>query len=133
MEPAAEPGAEGTEDPARPVEPVPWGRLVRLSGGSAISLMPRPEQPQGRALNEVTLGRGKVRDRSVRSGAKKGNHLVKVLFCITLLIMPYCRRVFGASRLEEKRKTIVGTLNVESYDFYCVLRAVCVWALVLIH
>lgn len=69
MEPVVEPGAEGTEDPARPAEPVPWGRLVRLSGGSAISLMPRPEQPQGRALNEATLGRGKVSDISMLSGA----------------------------------------------------------------
>lgn len=60
MEPVGEAGAEDAEESARVAEPVPWGRLMRLSGGSAISLMPRPEQTQGRALNEVTLGRGKA-------------------------------------------------------------------------
>ncbi len=61
VEPLAEADAEGGEGANREAEPGPWGRLMRLSGGSAVSLMPRPEQPQGRALNEVTLGRGKVR------------------------------------------------------------------------
>lgn len=57
VEPSAEGGAEGADVSA---EPAPWGRLIRLSGGSAIPLMPRPEQAQGRALNEVTLGRRKA-------------------------------------------------------------------------
>lgn len=60
MEPLAEADTEEREDLNRAAEPAPWGRLMRLSGGSAVPLMPRPEQPQGRALNEVTLGRGKV-------------------------------------------------------------------------
>lgn len=57
----ADGGAEDSSNSALAAEPVPWGRLMRLSGGSAVSLMPRPEQTRGRALNEVTLGRGKVR------------------------------------------------------------------------
>lgn len=61
VEPVVDAGAEDGEDSNRTAEPVPWGRLMRLSGGPAISLMPRPEQTQGRALNEVTLGRGKVK------------------------------------------------------------------------
>lgn len=61
VEPVVDAGAEDGEDSNRAAEPVPWGRLMRLSGGAAISLMPRPEQTQGRALNEVTLGRGKVK------------------------------------------------------------------------
>ncbi|CAN0414241.1 unnamed protein product, partial [Ectocarpus sp. 12 AP-2014] len=60
VEPVVDAGAEDGEDSNRAAEPVPWGRLMRLSGGPAISLMPRPEQTQGRALNEVTLGRGKM-------------------------------------------------------------------------
>ncbi|CAN0024423.1 unnamed protein product [Ectocarpus sp. 12 AP-2014] len=60
VEPVVDAGAEDGEDSNRAAEPVPWGRLMRLSGGAAISLMPRPEQTQGRALNEVTLGRGKM-------------------------------------------------------------------------
>lgn len=60
MEPLAEADTEEGEDSSRAAEPAPWGRLMRLSGGSAVPLMPRPEQTQGRALNEVTLGRGKV-------------------------------------------------------------------------
>eukprot|EP00904_Undaria_pinnatifida_P009768 jgi/Undpi1/5921/HiC_scaffold_2.g01195.m1 len=59
VEPVADGGGEDS-DLAIAAEPVPWGRLMRLSGGSAVSLMPRPEQTRGRALNEVTLGRGKV-------------------------------------------------------------------------
>lgn len=61
MEPLLEADTQEREDSNRAAEPVPWGRLMRLSGGSAVPLMPRPEQTQGRALNEVTLGRGKVR------------------------------------------------------------------------
>lgn len=61
MEPLAEADPDNEEDSNREAQPVPWGRLMKLSGGSAVALMPRPEQPQGRALNEVTLGRGKVR------------------------------------------------------------------------
>lgn len=60
VEPVLDANGEDAADSGREAEPVPWGRLMRLSGGSAIALMPRPEQPQGRALNEVTLGRGKV-------------------------------------------------------------------------
>eukprot|EP00752_Nemacystus_decipiens_P011211 g9962.t1 len=60
VEPLAEADAEEREDSTRAAEPAPWGRLMRLSGGSAVPLMPRPEQAQGRALNEVTLGRGRM-------------------------------------------------------------------------
>lgn len=60
VEPVLDANGEDAADSGREADPVPWGRLMRLSGGSAIALMPRPEQPQGRALNEVTLGRGKV-------------------------------------------------------------------------
>lgn len=60
VEPVADVAGEDSNS-AIAAEPVPWGRLMRLSGGSAVSLMPRPEQTRGRALNEVTLGRGKVR------------------------------------------------------------------------
>lgn len=57
---------EDREDSSRAAAPAPWGRLMRLSGGVAVPLMPRPEQTQGRALNEVTLGRGKVRLQACR-------------------------------------------------------------------
>lgn len=60
MEPLTDPGAEDGEETGKDAEPVPWGRLMRLAGGAAVPLMPRPEQIQGRAMNEVTLGRSKV-------------------------------------------------------------------------